>query len=310
MRWFKHMTATRQDEKIALMIAKYGPVSYAYWWMVFEAVALQVEKGGTKNHVTYHVTTWSQVLSVRGSHVRQCLEMLAVSRVVTVVWDQDMATVTIPNLLKYRDEYTSRVGTRSGHSPEQEQIQIQIQKQIQKQRQNKQQHPQPLAAPAPQAARGTPSPKGHLTEKQKSWFAEFWAVYWRRQARGAAECSFGKRVKTEEDFRTMLAAVLAQAPEYTRREMSKRPHASTWINQERWRDEPEHPPLCMEDARRAAQDALETEWRAACTSWLREHPGKTEDDYAEFAFDERHGSGAYREQLEWEEQRKAKVANA
>ncbi len=123
MRWLKHLTAAREDEKIAQLITKYGHAGYGLWWLVCEVVAQQLE--GDNPEVTYPVTTWSHLLSVRGSHVRHCLSKLAVTGLVTVEWIGTDIKVRIPNLLKYRDEYSRK----SGHSPDTVRSKTHIQKQ-------------------------------------------------------------------------------------------------------------------------------------------------------------------------------------
>ena len=109
MRWIKHMTATPQDEKIARLIADHGHAGYGLWWLVVEAVAARLEGEGHPS-VTYPVTKWSHLLSLRGSHVRQALLKLEVTHLVTVEWVGSEIRVTIPNLLKYRDEYSRKSG--------------------------------------------------------------------------------------------------------------------------------------------------------------------------------------------------------
>lgn len=69
-------------------------------------------------------------------------------------------------------------------------------------------------------------------------FAEFWAVYPRRVARAAAELAWPK-LKPDERQAALEAIreqirwpCFADAPE------DKQPHASTWLNNRRWEDEP------------------------------------------------------------------------
>ncbi len=109
MKWVKHMTASHDDEKLADLITRYGHAGYGVWWLVVEIVAARVESGD-KAEVTYPVSKWSHLLSVRGSHVRQCLLKLEVTHLVTLEWNDTDITVRIPNVLKYRDEYSRKSG--------------------------------------------------------------------------------------------------------------------------------------------------------------------------------------------------------
>jgi hypothetical protein len=76
-----------------------------------------------------------------------------------------------------------------------------------------------------------------MTAPQRSWFDEWWALFWRRVAKKAAELAFQKHVQTEARFREVMAATRAQLPEMLQRHPSKRPHPATWLNGERWEDE-------------------------------------------------------------------------
>lgn len=88
-----------------------------------------------------------------------------------------------------------------------------------------------------------------LTPEQQPWFEEFWLLYWRRDAKVAAEQSFGRQVKTITDFTEVKRGVRNQTPEMLTRELKHRPQASTWLNQRRWRDEFDGPPKIEEQQR-------------------------------------------------------------
>jgi hypothetical protein len=78
-----------------------------------------------------------------------------------------------------------------------------------------------------------------VTQEQQTWFEEFWREYWRPVAKKPAQAAFAKQVKTTEQHAAVMAGLRAQKPEMLRREISKRPHATTWLSQERWLDEVE-----------------------------------------------------------------------
>ena len=73
------------------------------------------------------------------------------------------------------------------------------------------------------------------------WFDAWWAIYWRRVARKPAEKAFRAHVKTEERFQQVMRATQTQTPAMEAREPDKRPHGATWLNGERWTDEPSQP---------------------------------------------------------------------
>lgn len=131
MKWVKHFTATWDDEKIARLVKSGGVeglAAYGLWWRIVEIVAGKMDANSQVCSITYDVTRWSSLLSLRGSHVRHWLEKLAVTTLLTVEWSGTEVTVTIPNLLKYRDEYSAK----SRHSPKQEVEVEQKKKEIEK----------------------------------------------------------------------------------------------------------------------------------------------------------------------------------
>jgi hypothetical protein len=81
-----------------------------------------------------------------------------------------------------------------------------------------------------------------MTAQQEGWFNEWWPAYWRHQDKKAARAAFAKQVKTETRFRQVMAATRAQRPEMLQREPQHRPYGATWLNKERWNDEPDAGP--------------------------------------------------------------------
>jgi hypothetical protein len=95
-----------------------------------------------------------------------------------------------------------------------------------------------------------PTPQRGKRSAGSEWFDQFWRAYWRRVSRKAAYAAFVKCVTSQARFDEVMVAVQAQSAEMMARSPDKRPHASTWLNQERWNDEP------IETARPKRSDAL------------------------------------------------------
>jgi hypothetical protein len=70
-------------------------------------------------------------------------------------------------------------------------------------------------------------------------FDRFWTEYPRKVARPEALKAFKRTKPTEESLAAMLAAILRQglADKCAKGESRFVPHPSTWLNQERWRDQ-------------------------------------------------------------------------
>jgi hypothetical protein len=65
-------------------------------------------------------------------------------------------------------------------------------------------------------------------------FMSFWLAYPRRVGKGAARTAFSKALKKAPAERIMLGLLQASWPS----DPQYIPHPATWLNQERWDDEP------------------------------------------------------------------------
>jgi hypothetical protein len=78
-------------------------------------------------------------------------------------------------------------------------------------------------------------------------FNEFWQRYPRKVGKGAARKAYGKAAKkvAHDD---VMHALSVQMPALESKEQQYMPHASTWLNGERWDDEPEQPTLVAKNS--------------------------------------------------------------
>lgn len=115
VKWFKHMSATRRDERIASLIDEHGFEGYGFFWAVLEVIAEQMPPIGDKYEVGYSLKRWSQMLDCHPNKAGKYLRALGVHGLVSYKSSEGRLWVGSPNLLKYRDEYSkkSRQGTES-----------------------------------------------------------------------------------------------------------------------------------------------------------------------------------------------------
>lgn len=114
MRWLKHMTNSRRDERVARLLAIQGHVAHSVWWLVLETIAEKMGTADSKCSVTYTASGWAAALCLRPQDVRLRLQQVASEGLLEATWDGPDCTVTVHNLLKYRDEYSRK----SGQTPE------------------------------------------------------------------------------------------------------------------------------------------------------------------------------------------------
>lgn len=113
-----------------------------------------------------------------------------------------------------------------------------------------------LAPPAPVLTNGA------LATQQKTWFASWWAIYWRRVAPGPAEKAFKKHVKTSQRFAEVMGATEQQTPTMMLREPGYRPHGASWLNAERWKDERSQPARAAPQRSSSLVERTEALWAA------------------------------------------------
>lgn len=126
MRWIKHLTESSNDEKLASLLATHGPEGYGVWWLVIEAVAKQIGPKESKISVSYPVSYWLRITGfyhhkkfkviIESMHnlsliSAQCTDNVSLISALSL---KDVLTISIPNILKYRDEYSKK----SGQHPE------------------------------------------------------------------------------------------------------------------------------------------------------------------------------------------------
>lgn len=76
---------------------------------------------------------------------------------------------------------------------------------------------------------------------QERTFQQFWAVVWAKIGRGAAWKAWKTQIRDLETAESAIAAAKAQSPRLIAEAMARGHsviHPATWINAERWADEP------------------------------------------------------------------------
>ena len=91
-------------------------------------------------------------------------------------------------------------------------------------------------------------------------FNDFWRAYPRKVGKGQARKAYAKAIKIASHDEIM-SGLSEQRASMEAKETHFIPHASTWLNGERWQDEPE--PDCQRDTNANAADRQRAFARAA-----------------------------------------------
>lgn len=167
MRWIKHLTAARLDEDMSDLIHECGLEGYGFWWVLLEVIGGSMDETD-KCELTYPLPQWSRLLCCHSNRVGKYLGKLQGMGKVTVENREGKVMVRIPNLLKYRDEYSKK----SGHSPDKVRSKDRDRETQTKRKKEKpsplesKYEPQPEAIPVKEVL---PAPKSNLAVVPVTW---------------------------------------------------------------------------------------------------------------------------------------------
>jgi hypothetical protein len=232
MRWIKHMTAARSDKAMALVSEIHGPVAIGIYWGLIEEIAGPMEPGKMTPSASHSVAKWASILDTSSRTFTKICKSLQTESLIFCETIGDRLTISIPNILKYKDEYARK----SGQTQEQEQKQIRADTE---QIQNRAPEPEPPAADvlvlaAPEPKQRVRKPKAEAIPESPE-FVEFYRLYPRHVGRGPAWLAWQHHVHNG-DAPKVIAGLKAALPALNRAEEDKRPYPATWLDQERWRD--------------------------------------------------------------------------
>jgi len=141
MRWFKHMSDSADDEKLASLLGTHGVEGYGLWWFILEVVAKQIPKDSDKCSVSYPLAYWLRITGIyHHAKLRKMLQSMHDLRLMSVqcpnnvgnissISLKDVLTISIPNLLKFRDEYSKKSGQKKDTLRSKMEREMEIQKQ-------------------------------------------------------------------------------------------------------------------------------------------------------------------------------------
>lgn len=114
MRWLKHLSNAHDDHKINKLREKFGAEGYGFYWLVLERIAGQMSSSNPLTILGDSAKGWGKFLGTRTDYARKILGYFGESGLMIVRISGDDIEINCPNLLKYKDETTQRVGNRSG----------------------------------------------------------------------------------------------------------------------------------------------------------------------------------------------------
>jgi len=127
MRWIKHLTLAHDDPAICSILEQFGTEGYGIYWLILEHIAIGIEKDSDAiPSRTHSVVEWSKICVCSARRLREFARIATELRLICAQTAPelrqfgsrrvaDRLQIDVPNLLKYRDEYSKK----SGHTPKQ-----------------------------------------------------------------------------------------------------------------------------------------------------------------------------------------------
>jgi len=108
VKWFKHLSNARDDERIARLEDVAGLEGYAVYFKLLEIVAASMDQT-ERCEVGYSVSRWASLMNCHPIKARTLVGKVASCGLVELRLDGDSMEVRIPNLLKHRDNHTKNL---------------------------------------------------------------------------------------------------------------------------------------------------------------------------------------------------------
>ena len=118
MKYVNHMTIAHDDSKIQALRDKHGLAGYGAYWIIVEKIAAQVRPESPEPELSLSLKKWALHLDIRPVFAAKLIRTQSELGLIRMRSDGEVWTLSIPNILKYADEYSKKVGIKSRLSPD------------------------------------------------------------------------------------------------------------------------------------------------------------------------------------------------
>lgn len=107
MRWFKHMSLSQNDETLSELMDEFGAEGYGVWWIILEKIAQHMDETN-RCFARFSLKVWANSAKVSAKKFQNIVRFLEKKSSFILKYEENYLTISCPNLLKYRDEWTER----------------------------------------------------------------------------------------------------------------------------------------------------------------------------------------------------------
>lgn len=211
MRWFKHYSSSRSDEKLSKLEDRAGLEAYGFYFKVLEVIAEVMDETDTCE-VTYSLSRWGRQLNITSKKCLYLFQCCSDVGLMMVCRASDDITVKTPNLLKYRDNHT-----RNLQAPNKQEKEKEKEKEVDK--------------------TISSSSDAVVSVTYSKAFLAFWEMYPNRKNKGQAFKAFKKINPAEYPLVKDGLTAKKQSADWLKDNGQFIPHPASWLNARGWEDE-------------------------------------------------------------------------
>jgi len=119
MRFIKHITTAHMDPWIDELMDNFGAEGYGVWWVILEKIAMEMSNTKQEPSAKFSLKNWANSARISPKKFQNLIKFCEKNSKIFVNVDENMITLTVPNLLKFKDEWTKRAIREAGATPEQ-----------------------------------------------------------------------------------------------------------------------------------------------------------------------------------------------
>lgn len=118
MKYVNHMSSSVEDEKHEVLIEKCGIEGYGAYWIIAEKIAAQIRPECVSTSLTLSWRNWARHLRTSTQKTQFLLRSMDGAKLINLYESGGSVKVDMPNILKYADEYTRKLLTKSRQTPD------------------------------------------------------------------------------------------------------------------------------------------------------------------------------------------------
>lgn len=110
MRWIKHLSMAHKDRAMSAVLEDLGPDAYGVYWLIIENIAAVMDKEKMVPELVYSDVQWAHITHCSPRRFRTIAQRLQQEKLISCETESKRLKITVPNILKYKDEYSKKSG--------------------------------------------------------------------------------------------------------------------------------------------------------------------------------------------------------